>query len=90
MALAVVSALTGRKIRHDVAMTGEITLTGRVLAIGGLKEKTLAAVRQGIFTILIPKDNVKDIEEIPKEIAKKVTFVPVERFGQVLEAALLP
>lgn len=89
MALAVVSALTGRKVRHDVAMTGEITLTGRVLPIGGLKEKTLSAVRGGIKEVIIPKVNVKDIEEIPEEIVKQVTFVPVERFEEVLERALL-
>ncbi|MBR4080053.1 MAG: endopeptidase La, partial [Christensenellaceae bacterium] len=88
MALAVVSALTGRKVRHDIAMTGEITLTGRVLPIGGLKEKTLAAVRGGIYEVIIPKINEKDIEEIPEEIQKKVTFRPVENFGEVMERAL--
>ena len=70
-------------------MTGEITLTGRVLPIGGLKEKTLAAVRGGIFEVIIPKINEKDIEEIPEEIRKKVTFRPVESFGEVMERALL-
>ena len=89
MALAVVSALTGEKVRHDIAMTGEITLTGRVLPIGGLKEKTLAAVRGGIYEVIIPRINEKDIEEIPEEIRKKVTFRPVDTFGEVMERALL-
>ena len=88
MALAVVSALTGRPVRHDVAMTGEITLTGRVLAIGGLKEKALAAAREGVYTILIPADNAKDIEEIPKEVAEQITFRQVRTFREVVALAL--
>lgn len=88
MALAAVSALTGRKVRCDVAMTGEITLTGRVLPIGGLKEKTLAALRAGIFTILIPEGNQKDLEEIPKDVAKQVRFMPVSTIEQVLDIGL--
>lgn len=90
MALAVVSALSGRRVRHDIAMTGEITLTGRVLPIGGLKEKSLAAYRDGIRTILIPKENQKDLEELPKEIAEQIHFISVEHFSDVLKEALLP
>lgn len=88
MALAVVSALTGRRVRCDVAMTGEITLTGRVLAIGGLKEKALAALAAGIRTIIIPEDNRGDIEEISKDLAHKITFKPVREFREVLQIAL--
>lgn len=90
MALAVTSALTGRKIRGDVAMTGEVTLTGRVLPIGGLKEKTLAALREGITNIIIPEDNLKDKEELPKEVLRKVKFMPVKSFIEVVEICLLP
>ena len=89
MALAVTSALTGRKVRCDVAMTGEITLTGRVLPIGGLKEKTLAALRAGIRTIIIPEGNQKDLEEIPRDVKKQVDYRPVASFEQVLELALM-
>ena len=88
MALAMASALSGRKIRHDYAMTGEITLSGRVLPIGGLKEKSLAAVRYGINKVIIPKGNVKDIEEIPEEIAKEIEFIPVEMMSDVIKTAL--
>ncbi len=88
MTLALVSALTGRRVRHDIAMTGEITLTGRVLAIGGLKEKSLAALRGGVTDIMIPADNKKDLEEIPKEILDKLKFYPVENISQVLKLGL--
>lgn len=84
MATAVVSALTNRKVRKDIAMTGEITLRGKVLPIGGLKEKTLAAHRNKIFDIIIPKDNVKDLEDIPPVIKNKVTFHPVNSMDEVL------
>lgn len=90
IALAVTSALTGRKIRCDLAMTGEISIRGNVLPIGGLKEKSLAAHRAGIFNIIIPKDNEKDIEDIPKEIVNDFNFMPVSKFSEVLEIALLP
>jgi ATP-dependent Lon protease len=89
MAVAVVSALTGRKVRNDVAMTGEITLRGRVLPVGGIKEKTLAAHRAGIRTIVMPKANMKDVEEIPAEVVKDIHLVFVENMDQVLEAALV-
>ena len=71
MASAMISALTGRKVRADIAMTGEVTIRGRVLPIGGLKEKALASYRQGIKTVIIPKGNEKDVHEIPKEIRKE-------------------
>jgi len=90
MATAVASALTKRAIRRDVAMTGEITLRGRVLPIGGLKEKSLAAKRAGITTILIPKDNEKDLQDMPEEVMKGITFIPVENMDQVLANALVP
>ena len=88
MALAVASALLGRKVREDFAMTGEVTLTGRVLAIGGLREKTFAAVRAGLGNVIIPKDNLVDLEEIPKEVRAKVKFWPVTQIDEVLRLAL--
>ncbi|MBO5369412.1 MAG: AAA family ATPase, partial [Clostridia bacterium] len=89
MATALISALTGKKISKKVAMTGEITITGRILAIGGLKEKSLAAYRAGIKTILIPSDNVKDIEEIPSEVREKINFVVADCMDTVLRTALV-
>jgi ATP-dependent Lon protease len=90
MATALVSALSGRAVRHDLAMTGEVTLSGRVLPIGGLKEKVLGAVRAGITTIILPKANEHDLEEIRDEERAKLTVYPVETLNQVLEIALLP
>ena len=87
---AVLSALTGRRVRGTVAMTGEVTLRGRVLAIGGLKEKTMAALRNGVRTVIIPKANVKDLEEIDQTVRAALHFVPVETVDAVFEAALLP
>ena len=87
---AMLSALTGRKVRGDVAMTGEVTLRGRVLPIGGLKEKTMAALRSGIRTVILPKDNVKDLEEIDQTVRAALHFVPVESVDQVFAAALVP
>lgn len=89
MATAMLSAITDRAIRADVAMTGEITLRGRVLPIGGLKEKLLAAKVIGIKTVCIPKDNEKDLEEISKEITDGMEIVPVERFSQVEKIAFV-
>ncbi|WP_026760610.1 endopeptidase La [Selenomonas ruminantium] len=89
MATGMISALTGRKVRSDVAMTGEITLRGNVLPIGGLKEKVLAAYREGMKTIVLPKDNEKDIEDIPETVREKLEFRPVESMDEVLKIALL-
>ena len=87
---AMVSALTGTPVRRGIAMTGEVTLRGRVLPIGGLKEKTMAAFRNGIKTVIIPADNGRDLEEIDQTVRKALQFVLVERADQVLSAALLP
>jgi ATP-dependent Lon protease len=84
MAVAAISALTNKAVRKDVAMTGEITLRGKVLPIGGLKEKALAAHRNKIFEIIIPKDNEKDLEDIPTEVRKRITFYPVSNMDEVL------
>ena len=88
MALAMASALTGRKVRHEMAMTGEITLRGRVLPVGGVKEKLLAAHRAGIKTVIMPKDNKKDLDEIPKKVKDKIRFILVEHMDEVMDAAL--
>ena len=85
---AIVSALTGQKVRRDLAMTGEISLHGRVLPIGGLREKTMAALRNGVKTVVIPKDNVPDLEEIDQSVRAQLTFVPVETIDEVLARAL--
>ncbi len=88
MATALVSSLTGKPVRNDIAMTGEITLRGNVLPIGGLKEKSLAAYRAGIKTVIIPEENKADIDDIPAEIRKKMKFIPVSSMDNVLENAL--
>ncbi|MEO8923061.1 MAG: S16 family serine protease, partial [Caldimonas sp.] len=88
MTTAFVSALTGIPVRAHVAMTGEITLRGEVTAIGGLKEKLLAARRGGIKTVLIPQDNVKDLQDIPENVKNQLEIVPVKWIDQVLEYAL--
>jgi ATP-dependent Lon protease len=89
MATAIVSVMTGIPVRRDIAMTGEITLRGRVLPIGGLKEKLLAALRGGIKTVLIPEENVKDLAEIPDSLKKGLNIVPVARMDDVVRKALL-
>ena len=86
---ALVSALSGIPVRHDLAMTGEITLHGNVLPIGGLKEKSMAAFREGISTVLIPKENATDLYEVDAEVKEKIHFIPVERLSQVLKHALI-
>ncbi|MDU6878830.1 MAG: endopeptidase La [Clostridium botulinum] len=89
MITALVSALSGKKVKHNVAMTGEITLTGRVLPIGGLKEKSLAAYRAGIDTIIIPKANEKDLKNIPKTVKNKIDFIVADKIERVLDNALI-
>lgn len=88
MATAMASAMTGRKVSHILAMTGEITLRGRVLPIGGLKEKLLAAKRRGIKKVLIPKDNERNLKEVPREIKKDLKIIPVSSMEEVLKEAL--
>ncbi|GAM64863.1 ATP-dependent protease La type I [Vibrio ishigakensis] len=88
MCTALVSSLTGNPVKADVAMTGEITLRGEVLPIGGLKEKLLAAHRGGIKTVLIPKDNERDLEEIPENVKKDIVVKPVQWIDEVLTVAL--
>ena len=89
MATAIVSAITGIPVRKDIAMTGEITLRGRVLPIGGLKEKLLAALRAGLHTVVIPKDNEKDLVEIPDNVTKGLNIVPVSHVDEVIGLALV-
>ncbi|MBI4396738.1 MAG: endopeptidase La, partial [Elusimicrobia bacterium] len=90
MATAVASALTGRAVRKDVAMTGEITLRGRVLPIGGLKEKVLAAYREGVHTVLFPDGNIKELEDISMDVQKQIKLIPVRTMTDVLLHALEP
>ncbi|MGA6926039.1 MAG: S16 family serine protease, partial [Desulfosarcina sp.] len=90
MATALISALTERPVNKDVAMTGEITLRGRVLPIGGLKEKALGALRAGINTVIIPEKNKKDLVEIPRNVKRKLKFIPVRNMDEVLTIALEP
>ena len=85
---ALISAMTGRPVRRDVAMTGEVTLRGKVLPIGGLKEKTLAAHRAGIKTFILPKDNAKDISELPQKVRDDLQLIPVSSMDEVLNIAL--
>ncbi len=89
MATALVSTLSQRAVHKEVAMTGEITLRGKVLPIGGLKEKTLAAVRAGITTFILPRDNMKDLDDIPDKVLKSLTLVPVDHMDEVLRVALV-
>ena len=89
MATAIISVITGIPVRRDVAMTGEVTLRGRVLPIGGLKEKLLAALRAGIKTVIIPDENAKDLAEIPDNVKSGMTIVPVKTISEVLKIALV-
>ena len=89
IATAIVSALTGIAVRGDVAMTGEITLRGRVLGIGGLKEKAVAAHRNAVRHVLIPHQNMRDLEELPQEVRSGITFHPVKTMDDVLALALV-
>lgn len=88
MACALVSELSGRTVKQSVAMTGELTLTGRVLKIGGLKEKSMAAYKAGVKTVIIPKDNYADIDEFDEKIRSSINFIPVEHFSEVIQNAL--
>jgi ATP-dependent Lon protease len=88
IATAILSVFTGRKVRGDIAMTGEITLRGRVLPIGGLKEKSLAARRLGIKTVVIPYENATEIPEFPQVLRDEITFVPVKRVDEVFDLLL--
>jgi ATP-dependent Lon protease len=88
MFLALVSLLTEKPVRSDVAMTGEISLRGLVLPIGGVKEKTLAALRAGIRTVMLPKRNEKDLEDVPAEARKKLEFVFLERVEDAVKTAI--
>ncbi|MNS41035.1 Lon protease [compost metagenome] len=88
MTVAMVSVLTGIPIRKDIAMTGEITLRGRVTAIGGLKEKLLAALRSGVKTVLIPQENEKDLEEVPENVKSALEIIPISTADEALKWAL--
>jgi ATP-dependent Lon protease len=88
MCTAIVSALTGVTVRRDIAMTGEISLRGRVMRIGGLKEKTMAALRHGIRTVIIPADNERDLEEIDQTVRRQLNFISAQRVETVLDVAL--
>jgi len=88
MATAMVSALSGRPARHDVAMTGEITLSGRVLPIGGLKEKILGAVRAGITHVVITRENEPDLEDLPVDVRDKLAVTPVDTLAEALAVTL--
>jgi ATP-dependent Lon protease len=89
MATSLISALTNTKTRKDVGMTGEITLRGRVMEIGGVKEKVIAAHRAGLKTIVMPRDNKKDLEDVPDYVKKDIKFVFVDHLDQVLDVALV-
>jgi ATP-dependent Lon protease len=90
MATALVSLISGRPVKADVGMTGEITLRGQVLPVGGIKEKVLAAHRTGLKTVILPKRNESDLEELPEEVRKSMKFIFVETVDEVLKAALEP
>ena len=89
MAISLISVFTGIPVKADTAMTGEITLRGQILKIGGLKEKLLAAKRGGIKNVIIPKDNEPDLREIPNQITKSLNIIPVEWIDEVISAALV-
>ena len=90
MTTALASLVSGRVVRADVAMTGEITLRGKVLPVGGIKEKVLAAHRAGIKTIILPKGNVRDLDDIPEALRRELEFVPVDTIAEVIQRALEP
>jgi ATP-dependent Lon protease len=88
MAIALISLLTGRVVRSDVGMTGEITLRGQVMPVGGIKEKVLAAHRVGLKTVILPRQNEQDIEQVPDEVKKAVRFIFVDTVQEVIKYAL--
>jgi ATP-dependent Lon protease len=90
IATAMISALTGRPVYHQVGMTGEITLRGRVLPIGGVREKVLAAYRAGLKVVLLPEKNLKDLYEVPKTARSEMKIIPVTHMDQVIELAIAP
>jgi ATP-dependent Lon protease len=90
MVTALLSAYTGRPVRRDVGMTGEITLRGRILPVGGIREKALAARRVGMTALILPGKNKNDLDNIPRRLRQNMEFILVDRMGEVLEAALLP
>lgn len=90
MALAIASLMTGRPVRADLALTGEITLRGKVLPVGGIKEKMLGAHRAGIRTVLLPRQNEKDLDDLPSELRAEMRFIPVGEIQEVFDEALLP
>jgi ATP-dependent Lon protease len=90
MATAITSAMTKRPVNKDVAMTGEITLRGRVLPVGGIKEKMLAARRAGVKTVCLPRENAKDLDELPADVRESMRFVPIDHVDEVLNEALRP
>jgi len=88
IATAIISLATRTRVRHDVAMTGEVTLRGRVLPVGGVREKALAALRSGISTVILPRKNLNDLQDLPHELKRRIRFIPVDHMNEVLEAAL--
>ena len=90
MTVALISALTGRSVRSDIAMTGEITLRGRVLPIGGLREKTMAALRAGVKTVILPAENEADLAQIDQTVRSKLEFVPTDHVDKILDLVLIP
>ena len=88
MATAVASLASGRKVARDVAMTGELTLTGQVLPVGGIKEKVLAAQRAGVKRVILPRDNEGDLDDLPSDVRRSLTFVLADRVADVIDAAL--
>lgn len=88
MATAMISLAIGTPVRADIAMTGEVTLRGRVLPVGGIRDKVLGALRAGISRVILPSQNMRDLRDLPKELRRRMTFIPVDHMDEVLDAAL--